>query len=193
MSWTKRPRNVCRDCAHVWHPRGKNRAWKCPRCGSESVALASEAVLEAIISLLLLPFTACVFFARVIWSACVFFARVIWGAFLGVLRAFGSVAAFLVRPLVNSGPWVICRIAAFSAATARAWAILRPVAVDGMVQAYAVAKASALWMASVREDLAGDASHADPKTLMAKLLAIAGTAMLGLGLVVGVVIRFAGR
>lgn len=34
---TLRPRNHCRACRSIWHPRGSDLSARCPRCGSADV------------------------------------------------------------------------------------------------------------------------------------------------------------
>lgn len=33
----KRMENKCKSCRYTWHPRGHNRSYACPRCGSTAV------------------------------------------------------------------------------------------------------------------------------------------------------------
>src|SRR5262245_53613280 len=44
MSWTFRPLNRCRWDGYTWHPRGKDRSLKCPKCGRSDIEIVPPSV-----------------------------------------------------------------------------------------------------------------------------------------------------
>lgn len=37
MVESKRPQNRCSTCKYTWHPRGKEKSLRCPKCGAETI------------------------------------------------------------------------------------------------------------------------------------------------------------